>query len=177
MGAAPPSAPAIESRGRARSRSRSHTLAPWLRAAAILVLVAAPVAALPGVRTWVAERVTGTARPALPETSAAASADESTTLRFVPAAGEFQVRFTAGSEGSITVDRSQEEEALLVAIGGAPETVVSSSTLEIRNPEPGRYHLRLPHQTTGVWIRTEARAVAVSDRQIDRGMLVELQPR
>lgn len=159
------------------SGSRSLTMGPWLRAAAVLVLLAAPVAALPGVRTWVTERVTGGAEAASTDATAAASAEEGTVLRFAPAPGEFEVRFTAGSEGSIRVDRSDEEEAVLISIGGAPETVVSSSALEIRNPEPGRYHLRLPVQTTGAWIRVEGRAVTVSDRQIDQGTVVEIQPR
>lgn len=152
-------------------------LAPWLRAAAILALLAAPVAAIPGLRVWLVERVVGEAEVAAPETTRSAAADEPTVIRFVPAAGELVVRFAAGSEGSITIDRAVDVEAVLTVVGGEPEALVSPTRLQITNRDPARYHLGLPATTTGLWIRVGDRAVAVSELSIDRGTVVDLQRR
>lgn len=150
---------------------------PWLRAAAILVLLAAPVAAIPAVRSWVVERVVGGEEAAVAEQSAAAAPAEPTVLRFVPSAGEFEVRFEPETRGALEVQRSSEPEAMLSAVGGDPEATVSASTLRIRNPEPGRYQLRVPGGTTSVLVRIGEREVAVREGRIDRGTVVELQPR
>lgn len=158
-------------------RRRSVPLGSWARAAAILVLMAAPVAAIPAVRSWVVERVVGAEETAAAEFVPAAAAEETTGLRFVPAAGEFAVHFDPGIQGSISVHRSVGPEAILTSSGGDPETVVSSSRLQIRNPEPGHYQLRLPDGTSGVRIRIGDRTVMVSGSRIDRGATVELEPR
>lgn len=151
-------------------------LTPWLRAAAILALLAAPVAAIPSLRGWVVERVVD-ADPTGSESAMSTAPEEPTVLRFVPAAGEFVVSFTAGSQGAITIDRSDDERAVLTAIGGEPETLVSATALQISNRDPARYHLALPATITGLWVRIGDRAVAVSQTSIDRGTVVELEGR
>lgn len=161
----------------ASRRPRSMSLAPWARAAAILVLMAAPVAAIPAVRSWVVEWVVGGEDAAVADLAHASAADESTVLRFVPAAGELEVRFDSEVQGSISIHRSMEPEAMLTSIGGAPEAVVSASMLQIRNPQPGRYQLRVPARTTELRIRIGDRTVAVTGSRIDRGTTVELEPR
>lgn len=147
---------------------------PWLRAAAILVLLAAPLAAFPSVRSWVTERVTGPA-PSSEDVTAVASTEEPTVLRFVPDPGGFVVRFPAGSEGVLTLERSGEGEAVLRSDGGEPEATVSAALLRIRNPEPARYVLRLPATTTGVRVQIGERTVEVSGSEIERGAVVELR--
>lgn len=160
--------------GPAARLPRRSRLAPWLRAAALFILLAAPLAAFPGVRAWVAERVVGTTTGVTQEDGVAATPGAPTVLRFVPAPGAFVVRFDPASEGVITIERSAEPEAELRADGGEPEATVSASLLRIRNPDSARYRLRLPDATTGVWVMVGERAVAVSDRQIDRRTVVEL---
>lgn len=158
---------------------RRPQFTPWLRAAAILVLLAAPLAAFPGVRTWVAERVTGPAvesdATGTPGMAPGMAPDESTVVRFVPSPGEFVVRFEAGTPGTITIARSGDATAALQSTGGEPDVTISPTGLRIRNADPGRYTLRLPRTTTGAWVMVGERAVAVSDSQIDRRTVVELR--
>lgn len=159
-----------------RSGSRPGRMAglvgsPWLKAAAILVLVAAPVAAFPGVRAWVVEQVAGPSAP--PEAGAEAVTGEPMVLRFTPEPGDFVVRFERDAAGTITLDRSTDARAELRALDGDPETVVAASSLEIRNAG-GDYTLRLPAAITGVWVMVGERGVAVSGDQIDRRTVVDL---
>lgn len=159
-----------------RARPASLLRSPWLRAAAVLVLVAAPLAAFPGVRAWVAEQVSGSDTDG---GAAMAGPEEETpmVLRFTPDPGAFMVRFPLGATGTITVERSDDGQAELAARGGDPEAVVGASSLEIRNEDEGRYRLRLPAAVTGVWVRVGERAVALTGAQIDRRAVVDLGPR
>lgn len=143
----------------------------WLKAAAILVLVAGPLAAFPGVRAWVTEQVTGGSQPAGPTAEAV---DPPTVIRFTPDPGDFVVTFEEGTAGTLRVDRAAGAEAELRAVGGDPEAVVGASSLRIRNRDAGRYELRLPGAVTGVWVRIGDRAVAVSGDQIDGRTVVDL---
>ncbi|MDX1674855.1 MAG: hypothetical protein R3314_08685 [Longimicrobiales bacterium] len=166
-----PAAATAAPRSPALRRQRSRFGPSWLKAAAILVLVAGPLAAFPGLRGWVVDRVAGPG-PDDPPT-ATATATQPTVLRFTPEPGDFVVRFPAGSSGAITLDRSADAEAEL-RVEGEAETVVASSSLEIRSEQGGTYRLRLPTAVTGAWVVVGDRAVAVSDRQIDRRTVVEL---
>lgn len=165
--------PGAATAGPARpTRPTLASTSPWLKAAAILVLVAAPLAAFPGVRAWLAERVTG---PSDAGDSAVELLDSApTVIRFTPDPGDFVVYFEPGTVGAIALERSRGGEAELRAQGGDPETVVSASSLEIRNGAAATYQLRLPASITGVWVRVGERVVAVSDSQIDRRAVVEL---
>ncbi len=164
-----PRSPAVAARAARGDRLMGS---PWLKAAAILVLVAGPLAAFPDVRSWVAERVTGPVDTS-PTTTAAAEEEEPTVLRFTPDPGDFVVRFPAGATGAITLERSNSAEAELRATGRA-ETVVSATSLEILGEGPGRYRLRLPTATTGAWVVVGDRSVAVDQRQIDRRAVITL---
>ncbi len=152
------------------SRPRLPGAGAFLKAAAVILLLAAPLAAFPGVRAWVADRIVSTS------TTESVTPDpvDAVTLRFTPAPGGFEVRFPAGTSGLLALDRSDGEDAELRALGGTPETVVTASSLEIRNHAAARYELRLPLTVTGVWVRVGERAVSVSDTQIGRGTVVEL---
>ena len=158
-----------------RAAARWSPGSQWLKAAAILVLVAAPLAAFPGVRSWVVERVTGSGPAEGPTPSV--SAEEPTVLRFTPEAGDFVVRFPADATGAITLERSPDAEAELRIAGGDPETVVSASSLEIQGDAEGRYRLRLPAAVTAAWVVVGDRAVSVTDDQIDRRAVIELGTR
>lgn len=161
---------------RVGARSSSWLRSPWLKAAAVLVLVAGPLAAFPGVRAWVVEQVSGPGDPGTAVTAPEAT-DPPMVLRFTPDPGAFTVRFPLGATGSIIVERSTDARAELEARGGDPEAVVAASSLEIRNEGEGRYRLRLPAAVTGVWVRVGERAVAVTGAQIDRRTVVDLGPR
>jgi hypothetical protein len=160
------------SRGTLAPRSARAWLpdARWLQAAAVLLLVAAPLVAFPGVRGWVADRLVSTTTTE----SVTPDPDDAVTLRFTPAPGGFEVRFPAGTSGLLVLESAAGEEAELRAVGGTPETVVTASSLEIRNDDAARYELRLPLTVTGLWVRVGERAVAVSDTQIGRGTVIEL---
>jgi hypothetical protein len=143
----------------------------WWKAAAILVLVAGPLAAFPDVRAWVVERVAG---PEEEPVEVAPLDATSTILRFTPDPGAFVVDFEPGTAGTIAIVRGDGREAELRASDGAPETLVSASSIQISNRNVARYELRLPAGITGVWVRRGERAVAVSDSQIDRRAVVQL---
>lgn len=164
-----PRSPAVAARG---ARGRRLMGSTWLKVAALLVLVAGPLAAFPGVRSWVVDRVIGPddTRPAA---TAATATEEPTVLRFTPDPGDFVVRFPAGATGAITLERSTSAEAELRATG-RPETVVSASSLEILGDGAGRYRLRLPATTTGAWVVVGDRSVAVNERQIDQRAVITL---
>ena len=164
-----PRSPAVAARAARERRLMGST---WLKAAAILVLVAGPLAAFPGVRSWIVDRVS---RPddTRPAATAATATEEPTVLRFTPDPGDFLVRFPAGATGAITLERSNGAEAELRATG-RPETVVSASSLEILGAGAGRYRLRLPATTTGAWVVVGDRSVSVDERQIDRRAVITL---
>lgn len=148
-------------------------LAPWLRAAAVLALLAAPVAAIPTLRGWVVERVT---RPGVaPETSAATTGiGEGTIVRFVPDSGEFQVVFDPDASGALTIGTSADDAAVLRSSGTGPEATVSPSQLRIRRSGAGDYVLRVPESITSVRVRIGERSVSVLVGEIRRGTVIEL---
>lgn len=161
----------VERGGHSRLRA---ALSPGWKAAAILVLVAGPLAAFPGVRTWVVERVSGPAEEAVVDPSPGPLDESATIIRFTPDPGDFVVEFAPGTAGSIAIIRGNGTEAELRASAGTPETIVSASSLEIDNADVARYELRLPAGVTGVWVRRGERAVALSESQIDRRAVVQL---
>jgi hypothetical protein len=145
----------------------------WLQAAAVLLFVAAPLAAFPGVRAWVVERIAPTATLESVAPTAGDPAD-AVVLRFRPTAGHFEIRFPEATTGLLALERWTGDDAELRARGGTPETVVTASSLEIRNDASGRYDVRLPGSVTGVRVRVGDRVVAVSAAQIGRGTVIEL---
>jgi anti-sigma factor RsiW len=116
--------------------------APWLRAAAVLLLLAAPVAALPGLRAWIVDAVTGTTGDALPETrtmAAPAAANDAAVIRFVPLPGTFAVVVDAPQqEGTLHIRRSSAGVEAVLETAPAPgaaavEPVIGETSLRLRN--------------------------------------------
>jgi len=153
---------------------------PWLKAAAAVVLVAAPVVALPPVRGWIVERVADggaspTVAPAVETTVATPPAvdRESPRIRFVPAPG----RFTVTLEGtvdrrSLLLERAVGEEAVFESDGAGPETVVSAQALRVQAAAPARLRLALPSSITEVVIVADGSRIVVSGSDLDAGRWV-----
>jgi anti-sigma factor RsiW len=161
--------------GRLRPRHRTRA-APWLRAAAILVLLAAPVAAIPAARSWIVRQVAGTGDPAPTAAPAAAPAvrpDRPTVLRFVPAAGALTVRFERGASGALALEPAGGVEAELHGVGGANEATISASRVRILDAA-GRFRLRVPDAVTTVRVVTPGRTVTVSAAEIGAGAIIRL---
>jgi anti-sigma factor RsiW len=153
--------------------------APWLRAAAVIALLATPVAAVPSVRERIVDAIgelRGSRPAAVPATREAAAA----TVWFEPAAGAFTVLIDAPqATGTLRVGEASGEEAVLQIGGDAGAgPVVSASTLHIRNLPGTRasYVLRVPSGVTSVTIRIGDRIAAVLDESAVRSG-AELQVR
>lgn len=169
---------AAAGRGRARSAGGG---APWLKAAVITLLVAAPLAAVPAVRDWVAERVPvfrsegPTLAPAVDARPGAAPA----VIRFVPAPGSFMVVLDAAPDGgTLHVERSPGPEAVLEVTGGSPGSspVVAARSLRIGNSagSTASYHLSLPPQVDGVLVDIGGRQVRLDASSLDRSTTIPL---
>jgi hypothetical protein len=151
-----------------RSATTRFPRTAWLRAAAVLFMIGAPVAALPGLRALIADTVTSRGTPAdvrtmsLPEV-----ATEAAVIRFVPAAGTFTVALDAAQrDGVLRIRQAPGEEAILEAQlqAGAPipEPVFGESALRVRNvPESAHsYTLMLPSSVTRVIVTLGGAQVA-----------------
>jgi anti-sigma factor RsiW len=124
----------------------------WLKAAAVLLFIAAPVAAIPALRERIVAAFadpTPAAAPATPTgAEAAALASTAATIRFEPAPGVFSVSIDAAqADGTLRVQRSAGEHAVLTtdgAVGAGP--VVSATALHIRNDpaSSATYSLHVP---------------------------------
>jgi anti-sigma factor RsiW len=169
----PPRAAAAERTldGHARRRARSawQVAPPWLRAAAVLVLVAAPVAAIPGLRGWVTDTIAELRPDVALERAAepAAAGAYDAAIRFAPARGSFSVQFDAAQHGgTLRVGRTDGAEAVLEIHGPAGDVpVVSAAALRISNTpqSSASYVLQVPAAVTSVTVRVGTRTVAVFD--------------
>lgn len=161
--------------GRRDARHRSGW-SPWLRAAAALVLLAGPLAAIPAVRTWVIERVS----PAETSPSAALADPEATqpspVIRFLPDPGTFTVRVEAPAGGQLAIGRSTGEEAQLRLSGDGPDPVVAASSVRLQSTAAdGRYALLLPVSVTTVEVVIGGvRRAIVDGADIEAGRVVRL---
>lgn len=156
---------------------------PWLKAAVIVLLLAAPVAAAPAVRDWLAERVglSRTDAPALTSAVEAHDAAAPAVIRFVPAPGSFAVVLDAGpAGGTLHVERSTGPEALLEVTGGGPgpTPVVAARSLRITNIAGGAvtYRLALPSQVESVLLDIDGRRVRLDASTLDRATTIPLGP-
>jgi anti-sigma factor RsiW len=158
----------IESAAGAARRDVTRTVSPWLRAAAVLALLTAPVAAFPGVRAWLSDSFSG-AEPAaevrtlaVPEPSVTAA-----VIRFVPQQGTFAVDFEAAqADGALHISRGSGAEAVLESTAElADGPVVAAGSLRLRNgaADNGSYMLQMPASVTRVTVRVAGRVVAVID--------------
>jgi hypothetical protein len=161
-------------------RPRRRAVTPWLRAAAVIAALATPVAAIPSLRQWVVDAVSGPAAdPAPAVLSAPEGAPEGTEIiRFVPAAGAFIVELeVVQSAGELRLERVTGAEAVLqpdAADGALP--IVSAALLRIRNDaaDAGGYTLRVPPTVSSVTVRIGSRSTVVERGQLDAGAAVPL---
>lgn len=147
-----------------RGRRAAHGT-PWLRAAAVLLLLAAPVAAVPALRSFVAERFADVRGGAETPANAVTAAADAATVRFVPDLGEFMVRFDEPqAAGTLTVRYSAADEAVLRITGDAGAgPIISAQSVHVRNlPESaGSYVLEVPTDITVLHIQVGDRAPVV----------------
>jgi len=153
----------------------------WLKAAAITLLLAAPLAAVPAVRGWVAAGVAliRTDGPVLTPTVDPIHRDASAVIRFVPAAGTFSVTLDGvPGGGTLHVDRSLGPEALLEVTGESPASspVVAARSLRIANATGGTasYRLSLPAQVDGVLLDVGGQQQRLDAASLDRSITIVL---
>lgn len=154
---------------------------PWLRAAVIVLLVAAPLAAVPPVRDWVAERVgLGGTQEAAPAAATAAETTAGAAIRFTPAPGTFTVRLDGPVPGTtLALGRAPGLEAVL---DGAPAPrsegedapVVSEDVLRLPATPGRRWELRVPAAVDAVHVITGDGAVRVPAAALDAGRVLDL---
>jgi hypothetical protein len=152
--------------GAPRSTRSWHDTAPWLRAAAILLLIAAPLAAIPAVREFVTGAITELRGD--PQVVAPASAPITTApsiIRFQPAGGEFLVRIDAAqAAGTLRILPAPGREAVLqLDDGGVAGPVIAADAVHLRNTAAATesYILYLPPTVTRVTVLVAGRTVAV----------------
>ncbi|CAN5720611.1 hypothetical protein BH23GEM9_BH23GEM9_12600 [soil metagenome] len=158
-----------------------HSMAPWMRVAAVIALLATPVAAIPSLRQWVVTSVVGPAADAPVTTMSAPSPQRATTgvIRFVPSPGAFVVEVdVAQSAGELHVVRAAGGEAEL-HVGDADDAVpvVSAAVLRIRNGagHTSSYTLHVPATVSSVTIRMSGRSTVLERLQIEAGATVSLR--
>lgn len=196
-GALPPQSrplpgPAPRDLPRPVSRLQPRALPAWLKAAAVIALIAAPVAALPGVRAWVVDIVDGSQRHDVATTAAPAASTTAAVIRFVPDPGSFVIDVDAvQAAGELFIGRAAGADAIIEQVAGdatadtgpareagiASGPVVSPTSLRIRNDADGRtrYALHVPAAVTRVTVRVAGAVAAVLDAAaIDNGTSIRL---
>jgi hypothetical protein len=146
-------------------------VAPWLRAAAVLVLLASPVAAIPALRQWLVGTVTelrdtpDMVPAAMPQDRSAAPG--SSAIRFVPVAGSFAIDLDAEqATGVLVIRHGTGNEAVLQQTGtGEVEPVISATSLRVRNESgsTASFHLQLPVTVNRVVVRIAGAHVRTVD--------------
>lgn len=163
--------------------SRATTAAtPWLRAAAIILLLAAPLAALPPVRQWITERVRATGVESAPATVAGElETADPPVIRFSPAPGTFTIRVEgAAAAGTLALARSEGPDAVLRSAGAAAPPVVADDVLRLTAAPPPadpRYELRVPPSVEAVRLVLERGTVLVPAAALDAGTTLALSAR
>jgi hypothetical protein len=142
-------------------RRGRQSVAPWMRAAAVLVLLASPVAAIPALRQWLVGTVTelrdtqDMLPAAIPQERF--DAPGPAAIRFVPVAGTFAVDLDAAqASGVLVIRHGTGNEAVLQQTGtGEVEPVISATSLRVRNESgsTASFHLQLPVAVNRVVIR------------------------
>jgi hypothetical protein len=156
---------------RAVERSTRVAPAPWLRAAAMIALIALPVtavAAIPPLRAWLIaaiEDLRGTADVdvATPARQAAEPVAVD-VIHFAVAPGSFTVQLDAAQPaGTLRITYGQDATGALDDPG--VEAVFSETLLRVRNTVASdrSYTLRVPLSVTSVTVRIGTRTIAVLD--------------
>lgn len=156
----------------------------WLKAAAVVLLVTAPLAALPPVRQWVAEQV-GLGSDPVERQEPEPAQTLRLALRFTPAAGTFTVRLDKAVPGAqLTVERSEGAEAILEGVEGVGREgsgpVITEDQLRLPSSPlaaPVRYRLRLPQTVRAVQLVVDGRVTPIPGASIDQGATLSLGDR
>lgn len=168
-----------EARPRAPMRS-----GPWLKAAVITLLLAAPLAALPPVRGWIADQMASlrTDDPAVvqPAQGPAGVDARADVIRFVPAPGSFRVVIDAPqAEGFLRVSRTSGPEAVLEVrgAGARPEPMVSARSIRIANGEEATasYTLSLPPEVDAVSVDIGGERLQLDARDLAQPITLALR--
>ncbi|MBW3552742.1 MAG: hypothetical protein KY466_04480 [Gemmatimonadetes bacterium] len=175
------SAPEAWAAGRAAparaERARTDAVRPWLRAAAIILLIAAPLAALQPVREWVVERI-GLAEETGAPAITVAEASDPAVIRFTPAPGVFTVHVAEPAGGaSLAIGRTGGEEAVLRGASGGEAPVVSDAALRLAGgaAAAGRlYDLRVPAAVEEVRVIVGSRLERIGGAELEAGSRVDL---
>ncbi len=177
------SARRLEARRRLPARRSHLTAGPWLKAAAIILLMAAPVMAIPGAREWVAQRIgTGTANVAQAETTLATPGedDDAVLIRFQPAEGAFLLSIsTIQAEGMVTISRTSADGEAVLEVGTGrdrPQTVVSGRGIQIENQvtSTASYALALPRGVSHVLLVLGEHRLELGHDDIDGHFVLSL---
>jgi anti-sigma factor RsiW len=167
--------------GRAMAWAASATRGPWLKAAAITLLLAAPLAAIPPVRGWIAEQVAllRADGPAPVATLHAPAGPGASAIRFVPDPGTFTLVMDAAQlEGSLHVGRAPGAEAVLEVRGDGvlPEPTVSARSVRIANTETTvvSYSLSLPAGVEWVRVAIGGRQILLGAGEVDRSTTINM---
>jgi hypothetical protein len=155
---------------------------PWLKAAVFVLILAAPLAAFPGVRDWVADRVAGAgpAVTAAPRALADVDGGPPARIRFVPEPGTFAVALDAvQAGGTLTAGRMMEgDEAVLEVAGPAPlpEPIISSRSIRIGNTtgSSASYTLRLPREVVSLTVTIAGVVTRLDAGDLDSGAILPL---
>jgi hypothetical protein len=157
-------------------RAAWRAASPLLRAAAVIVLIAAPVAAIPAVRQAAVALLAGARagdsaeRPAHAPGTAPGPAQRTAAaaLRFEPAAGPFTITFEAAqAAGTLRLLRAVGREAVLRAESADPASAagitVAAGSLHLRNAASASagYVVELPATVSRVIVLVAGRQVAV----------------
>lgn len=166
-----------------RGRYRKTAAPRWLRAAAVLLLIGAPIAAHPAVREWLAEQV-GT-RQAAPvpdadpvETPPRGASSASGEIRFVPAPGVFTVQFKDPAAGAeLFLARSAGADAVLRNMGADDEPLISENAIRIITAGSAagrRYELHVPSFIREIRVVSNGRRISVLSEHIRNGRVIDL---
>lgn len=157
----------------------------WLRLAASLVLVAAPLAAVTPVREWIGDRVAAIRSAESPASTLDAGAEpavgapQQAIVRFVPTGGRFTlVLGAAQASGTLNIERATGAEVLLESDHASVPTLVSANLLRIENlAESGAsYTLALPASISELEIVVAGRTTLLERTALDASRTIPLTP-
>jgi hypothetical protein len=185
-----PPAQALDELSVRRARRTAPVPRPWLRAAAVvLVLLGAGVLASPlraraleWISTQWAQLSGAEARPTAPAPPSLEEPPAGTRIRFVPVGGVFTVEFDfAQPGGTVTLRLGDSDSATVEQVGGSAPVellvIPSESRVRVRNRagDTSDYRVRVPEGAQGVRIRVGNRpAVTASRAQLADGERVRL---
>ncbi len=163
---APRAAPARDTAARS-VRRLARVRGAWLKAAAVLVLLAAPAAAIPAVRGWIAARLP--AGPAGGQAVAPAGGPAGgSAVRFAPAVSELVVRVEEGlAHGRLVIVAGAGAEARIELPSPDASATVSEVGVALRaGSEPGIFRLVVPPTVARVRVLGSGAPTTIDTRSL-----------